>query len=280
MPGRIFEVIPTAVNVQAFANFGYLAKRCHRRGGDPARHRQHPPRQKPSGCLAAARRDGSLRRIPINPSSSPTCLSSVGVNWTTNDTGRSWKAIAASADGSKLAAVVSGGQIYTSTNYGATWTPRYNNASWTCIASSADGTKLAATVTGNNYVYTSVDSGANWTQRTTSGLQIGRASLPHRTAPRLVACSPVAESPPRSILALIGPSWPTLFHSDGCCLFRQWFKSGRDGTRELRLCFQQRWRHGPTAPLPALDLCGSSARGSVLVAGISSGFSIPRPISA
>ena len=165
MPGRIFEVIPTAVNVQAFANFGYLATNdATAVGGDPARHRQHPPRRNHPSVWQ--RRGGMGHCANTNQSILVANLLSVrwASNWTTNDTGRSWKAIAASADGSKLAAVVSGGQIYTSTNYGATWTPRYNNASWTRIASSADGTKLAATVTGNNYVYTSVDSGANWTQ--------------------------------------------------------------------------------------------------------------------
>src|SRR3546814_1654537 len=49
-----------------------------------------------------------------------------------------------SADGSKLAASVFGGQIYTSTDNGASWTARESNRWWASIASSADGTKLVA----------------------------------------------------------------------------------------------------------------------------------------
>jgi hypothetical protein len=37
------------------------------------------------------------------------------VNWAATGSGRAWLSVASSADGSKLAAVVSGGQIYTST---------------------------------------------------------------------------------------------------------------------------------------------------------------------
>jgi hypothetical protein len=39
---------------------------------------------------------------------------------------------------------------------------------WYAVASSADGTKLVGTTYGG-YIYTSSDSGATWTERTTSG---------------------------------------------------------------------------------------------------------------
>ncbi len=39
---------------------------------------------------------------------------------------------------------------------------------WYSISSSSDGTKLAANVYGG-YIYTSSDSGATWTERTSSG---------------------------------------------------------------------------------------------------------------
>ena len=39
-------------------------------------------------------------------------------------------------------------QIYTSTDSGATWTPRDSNRNWFSVASSADGTRLVAVVDG------------------------------------------------------------------------------------------------------------------------------------
>ncbi|HEX7483964.1 MAG TPA: YCF48-related protein [Candidatus Saccharimonadales bacterium] len=87
-----------------------------------------------------------------------------GVQW------RSWKDIASSADGTKLAAVANSDFIHTSTDSGATWTARESsgNSSWTAIASSADGTKLAA-VSSENSVYVSNDSGITWTARAEAG---------------------------------------------------------------------------------------------------------------
>src|ERR1035438_9648461 len=69
--------------------------------------------------------------------------------WTqsTNAPALAWWAVASSADGTRLAAVVRNGGIYTSTNSGATWVS--NSApvrTWWAIASSADGTKLAAAI--------------------------------------------------------------------------------------------------------------------------------------
>ncbi len=96
-------------------------------------------------------------------------------NWAKANTGTIgdvlvWSSITASADGTKLAAVVSGGSIYTSTDSGATWTEQTaaGSRSWQSITASADGTKLAAVVSGGS-IYTSTDSGATWTQRTAAG---------------------------------------------------------------------------------------------------------------
>jgi photosystem II stability/assembly factor-like uncharacterized protein len=84
-----------------------------------------------------------------------------------------WNSIAASSDGTKLAAVASGsgGGVYTSTDSGATWSGPFGNtsASWRAIASSADGTRLAAVITGGS-IYT--NSGTTWNAVAgTSGLQ-------------------------------------------------------------------------------------------------------------
>ena len=95
-----------------------------------------------------------------------------GYAWTerTDAGSRSWIGIASSGDGAKLAAVVNGGYVYTSTDSGATWTERTvaGSRAWRRIASSYDGTKLAAVVNAG-YVYTSADSGATWTERTAAG---------------------------------------------------------------------------------------------------------------
>jgi photosystem II stability/assembly factor-like uncharacterized protein len=83
---------------------------------------------------------------------------------------KSWTSVAASADGTKIAAAASSANIYTSTDSGATWTARTTSRSWNKIVSSADGTALAATVNGTAAIYTSADSGANWTTRTASAI--------------------------------------------------------------------------------------------------------------
>jgi len=63
----------------------------------------------------------------------------------------------------KLAAVVSGGGIYTSVDGGTTWTPQASapTADWQAVASSSDGMKLAAGAKGG-CIYTSVNSGTTW----------------------------------------------------------------------------------------------------------------------
>jgi len=87
-----------------------------------------------------------------------------GVTWTARESNRFWQSITSSSDGTRLAAVVNGGQIYTSTDSGVTWTARESNRFWQSITSSSDGTRLAAVVTGGQ-IYTSTNSGVNWTAR-------------------------------------------------------------------------------------------------------------------
>ena len=104
------------------------------------------------------------------------------ITWTlatsTNQTGLNWSDITSSADGTKLAAVVRGGNIWTSTNSGATWTDETagtsaSDLSWTSITSSADGTHLAATengpstnTNGSGDIWISTDGGQIWTNAT------------------------------------------------------------------------------------------------------------------
>jgi len=94
--------------------------------------------------------------------STPNMPVAAGVFWTPHDSNRVWKAVASSVDGTKLVAVVYGGQIYTSTDRGETWTPRADNRNWIAVASSADGTKLVAAVDGGP-IYCSTNSGLTWT---------------------------------------------------------------------------------------------------------------------
>src|SRR5439155_9217377 len=69
-----------------------------------------------------------------------------GANWTqASAPGGYWSSIASSADGTRLAATLSPGGIYVSTNSGGTWTQSSAPTThWGTIASSADGVQLAA----------------------------------------------------------------------------------------------------------------------------------------
>jgi hypothetical protein len=88
----------------------------------------------------------------------------LGELWIPSENNRQWYSVASSADGSKLVAVVYGGQIYTSTDYGISWMPRETSRQWSGVASSADGTKVVALEMAGQ-IYTSIDSGATWTPR-------------------------------------------------------------------------------------------------------------------
>jgi len=101
-------------------------------------------------------------------------LGLLGTSWTAHESARAWSAVASSADGSKLVAVVSSGLIYTSSDTGLSWTPRSGAGvrNWSGVASSADGDKLVAVVGIPNghggQIYTSTDAGLTWTPRATN----------------------------------------------------------------------------------------------------------------
>ncbi|HKX40849.1 MAG TPA: hypothetical protein VJO99_06810 [Burkholderiaceae bacterium] len=88
-----------------------------------------------------------------------------GANWTPQGPSGTWTAIASSADGRKLVATISNGQIYTSTDGGISWTARDSNRIWYAVASSADGSKLVAVARSGGQIHTSSDSGVTWTPR-------------------------------------------------------------------------------------------------------------------
>src|SRR5882724_690576 len=73
-----------------------------------------------------------------------------------------WQCVASSADGNNLAAAVSGGGIFTSTNSGVNWTSNtVPVGAWSAIACSTNGAKLAAVINGGG-IFTSGDSGKTW----------------------------------------------------------------------------------------------------------------------
>src|ERR1700722_1083740 len=86
-----------------------------------------------------------------------------GANWSSNNVpSLFWEGVASSADGNKLVAVATSGQIYTSTNSGANWLQRIATGFfWTSVASSTDGTKLVAADNGGG-IYISTNSGVSW----------------------------------------------------------------------------------------------------------------------
>ena len=93
-----------------------------------------------------------------------------GQNWTlTAAPVKNWSAVASSADGSKLAAVVNNGGIYVSTNSGADWflsgAPTRN---WYAIAASSNGSNLVASTRYGiaDGIYTSTNLGTTWSYRT------------------------------------------------------------------------------------------------------------------
>ncbi len=164
VPGRIFEVIPTAIDIQAWPNTGYLATNAVTavvvtlpptasiRVGETVRVSGSG-----AGGWVVAQNAGQVILVG-------TLQATLGQNWTPQSSNLAWRGVASSADGSKLVAVVAGGNIYTSTNYGANWGPQAGPLNWRAIASSGDGGKLVAVVNGG-FIYTSNDSGTNWTAR-------------------------------------------------------------------------------------------------------------------
>ncbi|EEF57870.1 hypothetical protein [Pedosphaera parvula] len=87
-----------------------------------------------------------------------------GATWTQRDAARNWSAVASSTDGMKLVATVVNGQIYTSSNGGTNWTAQSTTQYWQAVASSGDGNRLLAAVSGGS-IYISGDAGVTWTAR-------------------------------------------------------------------------------------------------------------------
>lgn len=82
-----------------------------------------------------------------------------------------WNTLAASADGSRMAAAADGSaQIYLSTDSGQNWSSSSSiSSSWHSVAMSADGTHLIAGQKTSGYIYYSTNSGSTWTGSTGAG---------------------------------------------------------------------------------------------------------------
>jgi len=96
-----------------------------------------------------------------------------------NSVSNSWRAIASSADGTKLVAAPFGvDNIYTSSDSGGTWTKQAGSAVkyYTSIASSTDGQTLAA-VASDGFVYISTDSGVTWVNHNLSASPLFASQL-------------------------------------------------------------------------------------------------------
>lgn len=118
---------------------------------------------------AASSSDGA-KLVAIRGSSSSYIYTSsdYGATWVERTAPglRTWSALASSADGTRLVAVVQGGHVFTSTNSGVTWVERTGSGSrsWLSVASSSDGMRLVAGVDGG-LLYTSSDAGVTWVER-------------------------------------------------------------------------------------------------------------------
>jgi len=91
-----------------------------------------------------------------------------GNTWIAKESDRSWSSVAMSADGTKQTAVVHDGQIYVSTDSGNTWTAKESDRDWSSVAMSADGTKQTAVVNGGQ-IYISGGSGVGIGTTTPAG---------------------------------------------------------------------------------------------------------------
>ena len=85
-----------------------------------------------------------------------------------------WKGVASSSDGSRIAAISTNGQLWTSTNSGTTWESHtalnaLNLTTWQNIVTNASGETLTV-ASGNGSVYSSGDFGTTWTATNLAGL--------------------------------------------------------------------------------------------------------------
>ncbi len=166
VPGRIFEVIPTAANMTATPNFGYLCTN----NSTPVVITLPPSitigetiRVAASGAGGWVIAQNAGQKILVGE-----LLKNVGVSWRTNGPSASWRGAAVSGDGRVMVAAPNGNQLQVSTNYGSTWTARGSSLAWQAAAASGDGRALVACV-NSGQIFNSKDYGTTWAGHNPSG---------------------------------------------------------------------------------------------------------------
>jgi len=125
--------------------------------------------------------------------------------------GEDWKAVAMSADGSRLIAGAAGSNYCLSTDAGSTWTTNTEpqtgseNGSWVSIASSADGTVHAGV--NFNAIWVSTNSGNSWLSNSVPGATfLGSVAL-SADGNKLVAAVGLPDNYSVSGLIYISTNW-------------------------------------------------------------------------
>lgn len=83
---------------------------------------------------------------------------------------QNWSRVASNADGTKLAAIARGGNIWLSSNSGQSWIESISSGArnWRSIKLNGDGSKVVASVWQGS-IWTSANFGATWTERVIEG---------------------------------------------------------------------------------------------------------------
>jgi hypothetical protein len=160
-PGVTWENV-TGTTVQALSNRGYMAN------NDSARVAVTLPSTPTLGDIIQVSGLGaggwSIEQNAGQAIVTRNLPTEAGSVWTAHEPSLNWRAIASSADGTRLVAAEQNGPLYVSTDSGVSWTARDTGRNWISLASSADGMRLAAAVLGGQ-IYTSSDGGVNWVAR-------------------------------------------------------------------------------------------------------------------
>jgi hypothetical protein len=113
---------------------------------------------------AVASSADGVRLVATTSSGQLYTSSDEGLTWTLRLVGQTWSGVASSSDGLKIVAATNGGAIFTSPDGGVTWADDGSSRAWSSVATSADGSRLTA-VAYLGQIWTSADSGASWTAR-------------------------------------------------------------------------------------------------------------------
>lgn len=161
----------------------------------------------------------------------------------TNAPNKEWWAITSSADGTRLAASVINGPVYTSTNSGQTWTSNsIATGTWFGMASSSDGAKLAVvndvwTSNGKGGIYT--NSGTTWAASSAPSINVLWTSIACSTnGSTLVASGAAAAGSPANVVYASNDAGNTWHNANLPKLNGTGVASSGDGTKLIALAAQ------------------------------------------